>query len=203
MKLEKEILVNELRQVPENGCLDLLQYAGNCKALKDVPLRVASYVSGKYFAMSYFPEEEIQPQKKKLNERIEHLKNYIGNNTHWKLVASYVDFVDVSDNWYKDKTTNHDFLDTKEELSELLEDLQNEKEFDVIVVNTLSQISRNFNDIYGVLRKLYFSQAVIFCIDTESIITLDDRIIKTKLPEKVTIDYLYHLSSSIESRIDN
>lgn len=194
--LGKEILRNQVKQTKGNGCIDLSRYVSNVEALKCFPLRVASYVSGKYFGWSYFPEDEIQPQQEKLNKRIERLRNYIGNNTHWKLVASYVDFVDVADSMYKDKTSNHDFLDKREELRELLEDLQNEKKFDVIVIDSLSQISRNFVEVYDVLRNLYHHRTVIFCVDTESIMTLDDRILTAKLPEEVTIDYLYDLSSS-------
>lgn len=182
----------------KNRCWNLLKFTCDGKALKDATLNVAVYASAKFFGMSYFPDEEILPQEKKLAERTERVQYYISNNTNWNLVASYADFTDVTANWYSDKNTERDFLDLREELSELIDDTY-ERKFDVVVVNSISQISRDIRDVFRVLRLLRSNDVVIFCIDSESILTLDDRILNTNLPDKVTIDSLYNLSSSHKS----
>lgn len=155
---------------------------GDGGRLTECPQRVAYYVRGRCSDVIGLSNDS----NTNMGERIRRLEEFINTKTQWKLVARYTDIVNVT---FKNFESNYEMtkpLSNQISLKTLLDDIQkNRVKIDMLVVDSITQISRDVQALNQVLEKLFLKQVIIFCLDSNEVFTLDGRILDSLIPRKL------------------
>lgn len=186
--MSKEInVIGKLQKQIKNGVKNCVGYGTE---LTKNSQNVVYYAKGRYYDVKGLDSDESNLNTNHLGDRINRIKNYINEKTCWNLMAGYADIVGVSFHNYQDVFGKRVILSNQVSLKSLLDDIQkNRIKVDIIVVENISQITRDIEELTVVLEKVFSKHIVIYCIDSENVITLDSRILDGILPRKSILDF--------------
>lgn len=146
-----------------------LKSMGDIAKLTLLRLRVAIYIRGNSgdIKKSMIPDTNMK-------KRIANIENFIRCKTNWQPIALYTDIDDITYYRYdKDCFYKPDFKNQLS-LNALLESINNRTiNINVLVVDSISQISRDLESIQEVFDNLILNQVIIFCLDTRNVIAMN------------------------------
>lgn len=147
-----------------------LKCMGNLAQLTLCPLKAVIYVRGKY---GDIVRSNRGLYGTNMGERITKLEDFIYGKTNWQLCFTFSDIDGITFYNHTPEYYNSP-LEGQISLSALLRDIDNGLTFDVLVVDSITQISRDLEIFEEVCTKLIANQIVIFCLDTSQTVVFND-----------------------------
>lgn len=156
-----------------------LKSMGDIAKLTLLRLRAAFYVRGGYGDI----KGTLSSNDTNMGGRMGNIEYFIHHKTNWYLVAMYSDIAGASYYNYEPEYFLTSNSKDRFGLNALLESIENKTlNIDVLVVDSISQLSRDIDSLREVCNKLINNQIIIFCLDTRDMIAMND-LVNQKLSE--------------------
>jgi len=173
-KEKKAVNMFERTEVDES-----IKCLGDVAQLTLLRLRAAIYVRGIYGDVIGIRNR----QNTNMGERIEANERFIHCKTNWQPIVMFSDIDGVSYYDYEPDYLELPSLKRQMGLNTLLKCIENRDiKIDVLVIDSLSQISRDVEIVKEVCNKLIENQVIVFCLNTKEIFAMNS-LVKQKLLE--------------------
>lgn len=156
-----------------------IRWMGDLAKVTLLQLKAGIYIRGDYGDVI----KKWSEQNTNMGERIEANERFIHCKTNWQPIVMFSDIDGVSYYDYEPDYLELPSLKKQMGLNTLLKCIENRDiKIDVLVIDSLSQISRDVEIVKEVCNKLIENQVIVFCLNTKEIFAMNS-LVKQKLLE--------------------
>lgn len=157
-----------------------IRWMGDLAKVTLLQLKAGIYIRGDYGDVI----KKWSEQNTHMGDRIETIKDFIYGKTNWRPVVMYSDINGITYDDYEPEYLELPSLRRQISLNALLRSIENNDiKIDVLIIDDLSQISRDIEIVKEVCNKLIANQVIVFCLNTKDVFAIESLVYQKMLAD--------------------